>query len=64
MTSFPVLQEIEGEWRAEKTVEIMGLRILAYFTTDPQALHDYISNFQTKSGDVFIASYPKSGKNL
>lgn len=61
MASFPVLQEIEGEWRAEKTVEIMGLRILAYFTTDPQALHDYISSFQTKSGDVFIASYPKSG---
>ena len=64
MANFPILQEIEGEWRSSKTVEIMGLRIPAYFTDDPQALHDYIVNFKTKSDDVFVVSYPKSGKRL
>ena len=64
MANFPILQEIEGEWKSSKTVEIMGLRIPAYFTDDPQALHDYIVNFKTKSDDVFVVSYPKSGKRL
>ena len=64
MANFQIQQEIEGEWRSTKTVEIMGLRIPAYFTTDPQLLHDYIANFQTKSDDVFVVSYPKSGKKF
>ena len=62
MATFPVFQEIEGAWKNVKTVEILGLRILAYFTPDPQLLYDFITNFQTKSDDVFIASYPKSGE--
>ena len=41
-----------------------GVRIPAYFTTDPQLLYDFITNFQTKPDDVFIVSYPKSGKLL
>lgn len=64
MANFQIQQEIEGEWRSTKTVEIMGLRIPAYFTTDPQLLHDYITNFQTKSDDLFVVSYPKSGKKF
>ena len=64
MANFPILQEIEGEWTSSKTVEIMGLRIPAYFTDDPKVLLDYIVNFKTKSDDVFIVSYPKSGKIL
>ncbi|KAJ7374484.1 hypothetical protein OS493_004821 [Desmophyllum pertusum] len=61
MASFPVFQEIEGEWTATKTFEIFGLRIPVYFTSDPQLLYDFIANFQTKADDVFIVSYPKSG---
>ena len=64
MANFPILQEIEGEWRSSKTVEIMGLRIPTYFTDNPQVLYDYIVNFKTKSDDVFVVSYPKSGKRL
>ena len=44
-----------------KTMEIMGLRIPAYFTDDPRLLYDYIVNFKTKSDDVFVVSYPKAG---
>ena len=62
MASVPVFQETEGEWKSVKTVEILGVRIPAYFTTDPQLLYDFITNFQTKPDDVFIVSYPKSGK--
>ena len=63
-SSFPVFQEIEGEWTSVKTVEILGLRIPAYFTSDAQLLYDFITTFQTKSDDVFIVSYPKSGKRF
>ena len=42
-------------------MEIMGLRIPAYFTDDPRLLYDYIVNFKTKSDDVFVVSYPKAG---
>ena len=61
MANFPVFQETEGEWPSVRTVEILGVRIPAYFTTDPQLLYDFITNFQTKPDDVFIVSYPKSG---
>ena len=61
MANFPVFQETEGEWTSVRTVGILGVRIPAYFTTDPQLLYDFITNFQTKPDDVFIVSYPKSG---
>ena len=63
MANFPVFQETEGEWTSVRTVEILGVRIPAYFTTDPQLLYDFITNFQTKPDDVFIVSYPKSGND-
>ena len=64
MANFSILQEIKGEWRSTKTMEIMGLRIPAYFTDDPRLLYDYIVNFKTKSDDVFVVSYPKAGWNI
>ena len=41
-----------------------GIQIPDSFAPDPVALRDYIVNFQTRSDDVFVVSYPKSGKLL
>ena len=45
MSTFSVLQESEGEWTSDKIVEILRLRIPAYFAPDPQLLHDVITAF-------------------
>jgi len=62
--SFPVFQEQEGEWTSSKTFLLEGIRIHDFFTPNPAALRDYIVNFQTRGDDVFVVSYPKSGKLL
>ena len=63
-SSFPFFQEQEGEWTSSKTFLMEGIRIPDSFAPDPVALRDYIVNFQTRSDDVFVVSYPKSGKLL
>nr|XP_058947536.1 sulfotransferase 1B1-like [Pocillopora verrucosa] len=63
MTSSEVTEVREGDWTTGNLREILGLKIPAYFTSDPQLLSDFITNLRTRPDDVFIASYPKSGTN-
>ena len=53
MASFPSIQITEGEWTSGKYWDILGVKLVTFFTDNPALLADYISNFETRPDDVF-----------
>lgn len=60
--AYPVLQTRNGNWRSDPHYRIKGLNIPTLITSHPAKLEQYLTNFQTRSDDVFVVSYLKSGK--
>ena len=50
MASFPVFQVTEGEWSSEKFIDILGLKMPAHFTPDPQLLLRLYHEFSDETG--------------
>ena len=55
MTSSEVTEVREGDWTTGNFRKVLGLKIPAYFTSDPQLLSDFIKNLRTRPDDIFIA---------
>jgi len=61
MATFQIVQEKEGKWTGPETAIIRGVRI-PKDTLDPSFREEDLVDFQTRKDDVFVVSYPKSGK--
>ena len=55
MTSSEVTEVREGDYTTGNFRKVLGLKIQAYFTSDPQLLSDFITNLRTRPDHIFIA---------
>ena len=60
MANYPTVQEKDGDWIGPKYCLVHGVRI-SEWVADPNLGKD-LEEFQTRKDDVFVVSYPKSGK--
>ena len=61
MATFKIVQETEGSWTGPETAIVRGVRI-PKARLDPSFREEDLDHFQTRKDDVFVVSYPKSGK--
>ena len=61
MATFQIMQEKEGSWTGPELAIIHGIRI-PKARLDPSFREEDLDDFQTRKDDVFVVSYPKSGK--
>ena len=60
MATVQTVQEKEGDWTGVKLALVRGIRVVAELL-DPNFNED-LDRFYTRKDDVFVATYPRSGK--
>ena len=61
---FTVIQEKEGEFFGPRQVLIRGVRLTINAPCTGKDLERDLSRFETRSDDVYVVSFPKSGKAI
>ena len=61
---FTVIQEKEGEFFGPRQVLIRGVRLTINAPSTGKDLERDLSRFETRSDDVYVVSFPKSGKAI
>ena len=59
---FTVIQEKEGEFFGPRQVLIRGVRLAINAPSTGKDLERDLRRFETRSDDVYVVSFPKSGK--
>jgi len=62
MTDFKIVQEHEGEFTGPRHALILGVRVPFYEPNIDQDFEKDFSRFETRPDDIYVVSYPKSGK--
>ena len=62
MGDFHIIQEIEGDFKGPRQALVCGVRVPFYLPIVDIDFEKDLSRFETREDDVFIVTYPKSGK--
>ena len=62
MSDFHIIQEIEGDFKGPRQALVCGVRVPFYLPIVDSNFEKDLSRFETREDDVYIVTYPKSGK--
>ena len=62
MSEITVVQEKEGEFTGPRHALIHGIRVPFYEPNIDKDFEKDLNRFETRSDDVYVVSYPNSGK--
>lgn len=64
MAELTIVQEHEGEFSGPRHALIHGVRVPLYEPTIDKDFEKDLFRFETRTDDIYVVSYPKSGKAL
>lgn len=62
MAAITIVQEQEGEFTGPRHALIHGVRVPFYEPNVDKDFEKDLSRFETRSDDIYVVSYPKSGE--